>query len=123
MTIDEWIGEHMKVLSSEQGKAEAEIVFPEDFALFAGHFPGNPTLPGVCEIICAEILLSKVLGRVPTLVEIGKAKFFAPVSPGKTLNIKIEWIEKEGQLELSAGLSVNGNKTAGFKKVLFDLLK
>ena len=119
MNINEWIGEHMKVLSPEQGKAEAEIVFPEDFALFAGHFPGNPTLPGVCEIICADMLLSKVLGRVPTLLEIGKAKFFAPVSPGKTLKIKIAWTEKEGQIELSADLSVDGNKTAGFKKVLF----
>ena len=119
MNIDAWIGEYLKVVSSESGKAEAEIVFPEDFSLFAGHFPGNPTLPGVCEIICAEMLLSKVLGRVPTLLEIGKAKFFAPVPPGKTLNIKIEWLEKEGLLELSADLSVDENKTAGFKKFLF----
>ena len=119
MNIDTWIGEHLKVVSSESGKAEAEIVFPEDFSLFAGHFPGNPTLPGVCEIICAEMLLSKVLGRIPTLLEIGKAKFFAPVPPGKTLNIKIGWIEKEGLLELSADLSVDENKTAGFKKFLF----
>ena len=89
MNIDAWIGEYLKVVSSESGKAEAEIVFPEDFSLFAGHFPGNPTLPGVCEIICAEMLLGKVLDRVPTLLEIGKAKFFAPVPPGKTLNVKI----------------------------------
>ena len=119
MNINEWIGEHMKVLSSEERKAEAEIVFPEDFALFAGHFPGNPTLPGVCEIACAEILLGKMLNRTPDIIEIGKAKFFAPVAPGKILNIRIEWHAVEGKIELSANLSVDGNKTAGFKKFLF----
>ena len=70
-------------------------------------------------VSCAEMVLCKVLGRLPILQKIGKAKFFAPVPPGKTLDIKIEWRESDGMIELSAGLTVDGSKTAGFKKVLF----
>lgn len=119
MNIDAWIKEHLNVLTSEKGSAEAEIVFPEDFELFAGHFPGNPTLPGVCEIACAELLLGKVLDRTPILEEIGKAKFFAPVPPGELLHIRIEWKELEGKIELSGDMRSGENKIAGFRKFLF----
>lgn len=64
-----------------------------DHPAFAGHFPGQPLLPGV--LLLAEVLeaalavpaLAARLGPQPTL---GAAKFLAPVGPGSTLVITLD---------------------------------
>ena len=63
-----------------------------DHPAFAGHFPGQPLLPGV--LLLAEVLeavqaspaLAARLGAAP---EIAQAKFLAPVGPGSQLDIAL----------------------------------
>jgi 3-hydroxymyristoyl/3-hydroxydecanoyl-(acyl carrier protein) dehydratase len=69
---------------------------PAAHAAFAGHFPGQPLLPGV--VLLAEVLeaalanttLAALLGARPTLAS---AKFLAPVSPqgDAPIDLLIEW--------------------------------
>ncbi|MBO9515046.1 MAG: acyl-CoA synthetase [Variovorax sp.] len=65
---------------------------PEDHPAFAGHFPGQPLLPGA--LLVAEVLegvrtvpaLSARIGAHPTLAAV---KFLAPVRPGSVLAIDL----------------------------------
>lgn len=59
----------------------ARFKFPQSFSGFDGHFPGNPVLPGVCQIQCAVSLLSRSLSAQIKLSSIVKAKFLNSVGP------------------------------------------
>lgn len=64
-----------------------------DHPAFAGHFPGQPLLPGVLllaevfEAVRASAALSALLGPCPG---IAAAKFLAPVRPGSRLTISLQ---------------------------------
>lgn len=64
-----------------------------DHPAFAGHFPGQPLLPGVSllaevlEAVLDESALAALVGDAP---RIGAAKFLAPVRPGASLTITLD---------------------------------
>ena len=70
----------------------ASFHVPADHPSFAGHFPGQPLLPGVLllsETIEAALgvpALRAALGDAPRLAN---AKFLAPVRPGQ--DVEIRW--------------------------------
>lgn len=67
------------------GQYTAAFRFPPGFPGFAGHFPGNPILPGVCMVQAALVLIG-ARNQVPvSLKRIVSAKWFAPVRPGAEL--------------------------------------
>jgi UDP-3-O-[3-hydroxymyristoyl] N-acetylglucosamine deacetylase/3-hydroxyacyl-[acyl-carrier-protein] dehydratase len=64
---------------------------------FAGHFPGNPIMPGVLIIeamaqVSGMIMLTKSenLGKVPYFMSINNVKFRKPVFPGDTLRLEAD---------------------------------
>jgi len=63
-------------------------LLPEYYA-YAGHFPGNPVSPGVCNIQmikeCAELLVGKRL----FLAYIDKCKFLAVLTPQTTPQLQL----------------------------------
>jgi len=66
---------------------------PADHPAFAGHFPGQPLLPGVsllAEVLQAVLADPELAARVGTAPRLGNAKFLAPVRPGAQLQIRLD---------------------------------
>lgn len=66
----------------------AEIHFAPDHPTAAGHFPGNPIIPGALlldEIVCA--ITEYADGARATAIR--SAKFFRPVRPGES--VRLSW--------------------------------
>ena len=70
-----------------------DLAIAADHPAFAGHFPGDPLLPGVAllaevlEAVLDEPALAAQVGAAP---RIGAVKFLAPVRPGAQLVIVLE---------------------------------
>jgi 3-hydroxyacyl-[acyl-carrier-protein] dehydratase len=77
-----------------------------DHPAFAGHFPGQPLLPGVSllaevlEAILDDTALAALVGDSP---RIGAAKFLAPVRPGTTLTVHLAGGERGVRFEVKDG--------------------
>jgi len=77
-----------------------------DHPAFAGHFPGQPLLPGVA--LLAQVLeaildvpaLAALVGSTP---RIGAAKFLAPIRPGARLLIELDASARGVRFELREG--------------------
>ena len=67
------------------GEVTAAFCFPPAFTGFQGHFPGNPVLPGIVQILMAEVTAGRGNDRV--LAEVARCKFLRPVSPGERVNV------------------------------------
>ena len=114
-----------RVVSLTDDELVAEKEFPAELALFAGHYPDRPLVPGV--ILCeaafqAGALLIAVLaspddqdamaGKIPVLTRINGAKFKRQVGPGDLVTITVSLKERLSQAWFSKGVVRIGCKVA-----------
>lgn len=107
----------------EKGKrirAVREIRASDDY--FAGHFPGEPVMPGVLQIealaqalciLIAESFPDAAAGKRPAFAGIEDVRFRRAVRPGDVLELNVELVQfRRGFATANAFASVNGEKAA-----------
>ena len=105
---------------SPDGVIVQEFRFPASDAVFAGHFPGHPLLPGIFQIEMARVVAESVLRATLRVRVVTKAKFLRPIIPGETVRVELKCTEKADTFLVRARLTVIG-QSAG--EVLLELAR
>jgi 3-hydroxymyristoyl/3-hydroxydecanoyl-(acyl carrier protein) dehydratase len=63
------------------------MVFDREFSGFDGHFPGDPTLPGIGQLSMVSDVIGRLAGPGYVLTGLGRVKFRRRVQPGERLQI------------------------------------
>jgi 3-hydroxyacyl-[acyl-carrier-protein] dehydratase len=67
----------------------SQVVVPADHPSLAGHFPGNPVVPGV---VLLDLVLAAIQAQWPcTLQSMPGVKFLQPVQPNERIDLHIEF--------------------------------
>lgn len=69
--------------------ADYRWLVPADHPAFAGHFPGNPIVPGVVLLDRAILFAEEMLDQPGRNWQVGNAKFFSPVRPEEALTFSL----------------------------------
>lgn len=103
-------------VTAADGALEADFHFGPDFAGFDGHFPGNPILPGIAQIM-AVALTARPDGRAK-LLQVGRTKFSSMVRPGMTMRVRATVRETETGLRVAGDCSTPDGPCAQVKLLL-----
>lgn len=97
----------VKDLKVEEGTVSATINWNAAHPVFAGHFPGQPVVPGVCMVQLVGEVLERALGKSLQLKEAANLKFLHVIDPAvhKVVGLLLSYKEDPaGTLSVSAGL-------------------
>ncbi|MEJ2134512.1 MAG: beta-hydroxyacyl-ACP dehydratase [Desulfofustis sp.] len=109
------------IISLSEKVIETRTTFAEDLAVFQGHYPGNPLLPGV--LLCEAVYQSGALllagsfeeqndTRIPVLTRITDTRFKRRVLPGETVDIEVTLIESISSVSVLRGKARVGQELA-----------
>jgi 4-coumarate--CoA ligase (photoactive yellow protein activation family) len=80
------------------------VTVPEDHPALAGHFPGDPLLPGVAQLV--DLVLPAVRRAWPALgplVGARRVRFLAPLRPGDVRTLRLERTGDEVRIAIREG--------------------
>ena len=102
------------------------VTFNEPY--FAGHFPGNPVMPGVLIMealaqtgAVAILSLPEHRGKTAYFAGIDKAKFKQMVRPGDTLELETTIIPSKGPVGVGEAIAKVNGKLAAKAELTFAL--
>jgi 3-hydroxyacyl-[acyl-carrier-protein] dehydratase len=67
---------------------KAGLVINAGHQIFAGHFPGQPVVPGVCMMQMVKEIMEEVLQKKLNLVKAHEMKFLAVIDPQQNNSIQ-----------------------------------
>lgn len=110
----------------EQGPARivCQKCFTGDEYFFAGHYPGNPLVPGVmlCEAamqagaVLVASQLASLPGKVPVVTRMNDVRFKRIVRPGDAVRLEVDLVERLADaFFLKAKITVDGSLAVRFE--------
>lgn len=93
-------------------QGETSLSFPDGHPAFAGHFPGQPIVPGVLLLDAAvhAVQQARAAGAgAATACQVHSAKFLSPVAPGEILHLS--WSDS-GTGQIRFGIAGPGRQVA-----------
>ncbi len=102
---------------------EAVIKIDPGHAIFQGHFPGQPVLPGACMVQMLKEVLQNTLRIHTRLIKADSVKFLTVINPAvnNVLRLKVNYAVNEPNLKINAVLLPDENPCFKFKG-LFSIL-
>ena len=94
------------------------LALPGHLAVFAGHFPGNPILPGVVQIDWAMRLAVRYLGVADPVACDFQVKFRRIIPPGVRLSVSLRHDRAKGALAFEYRI---GDETASSGRVRLEV--
>jgi len=115
-------GDFYTVVSTvnEADKIQAILKINPEHAIFGGHFPGQPVVPGVCMMQIVKELLESATSRSLRLHTGLDLKFLSVIDPGKNNAIHTETnysVLASGDINVTARLFYNETTFFKFKGV------
>lgn len=107
---------YAKDRQGDRFRYEAEVDWAA--AVFTGHFPGMPVVPGVCLLNLVKMCIKEETGVSYCLSAVNECKFLAPLTPSilKPLEVECELGLQDGdETAFSALLQVDGIKVMKLK--------
>ena len=103
----------MRVLREGRGEADVLFSLSADYPGFLGHFPGDPILPGMCQVLLCCEAISLLLGGRVDLTEVRRARFRRKVRPGEDIGIRLRWeLLEDGTAEVRTVHTVGDERAA-----------
>ena len=89
-------------LQSSHSSLSCIIVFDRSHAIFEGHFPGQPVVPGVCMMQIVRELLEQQTNRKLLLRQAAQVKFLRLITPEVSPEVQVSWTKSEQGYQVSA---------------------
>lgn len=71
------------------GNYMCKIEIKPDHFIFKAHFPGNPIVPGVCQVQIVKELLERKMGRPIYLIEVKNIKYLSVMRPDEQTDYQV----------------------------------
>ncbi len=88
---------------------EKDFLIPDTFDGFDGHFPGNPIMPAMAQLMLAQVAIEEKNSKPITILNITRAKFIEIVKPNSLVTVAFQ--EKTGDSSVSCKCKLLINDT------------
>jgi 3-hydroxyacyl-[acyl-carrier-protein] dehydratase len=93
---------------------EMEYVFPPTFSGFQGHFPQNPVLPAIIQLMTARESIIEQMGRDILIIKVTRAKFQKIITPDIPVTLVWTLREQEDAFVCKCILETDGRPASNF---------
>ena len=92
---------HVKELERTPEQIRYSLEFPPTSRFFEGHFPDNPILPGVAQVLICTELLAASLAQPVSVRELETVRFRKPLTPSTPCELTVRLPDADGRIEFA----------------------